>query len=155
MPSRKVGSVGGPQFWPRRRSVRTCRRKPPQPQVYSLLQVELLTGRTHQIRAHLSSIGLPIVGDTKYNARKRVRRELRWCPRMFLHAHRVSFCPTAAQGAARAGAGAADEDPCSATGSEKNAMVSIPTPSFDVKVDLPLELEHVLEFALQPLLAGA
>lgn len=37
---------------------------------YSLLEVNLLTGRKHQIRAQLSSIGHPIVGDLKYGARR-------------------------------------------------------------------------------------
>lgn len=37
---------------------------------YSLLLVELVTGRFHQIRAHLSSIGHPIIGDVKYGDKK-------------------------------------------------------------------------------------
>lgn len=37
---------------------------------YSLLEIELLTGRTHQIRAQMSSIGHPLLGDTKYGTAK-------------------------------------------------------------------------------------
>lgn len=42
---------------------------------FSLLEVELLTGRTHQIRAHLSSIGHPLLGDGKYG-KNSVNRKL-------------------------------------------------------------------------------
>ncbi len=37
---------------------------------FSLVQVELMTGRTHQIRAHFSHLGHPLRGDTKYGAKK-------------------------------------------------------------------------------------
>jgi 23S rRNA pseudouridine955/2504/2580 synthase len=57
---------------------------------YSLLEAELKTGRTHQIRVHLAHLGFPIAGDDKYGdfaLNKRLAREgLR---RMFLHAHRM------------------------------------------------------------------
>lgn len=38
---------------------------------YTWLEIHLITGRSHQIRAHLASIGNPIVGDVKYGARKK------------------------------------------------------------------------------------
>lgn len=43
---------------------------------YSLLEVELITGRTHQIRGHLASLGYPIIGDRKYGDR-RVNKEFK------------------------------------------------------------------------------
>lgn len=61
---------------------------PPQ----SLLRAELLTGRTHQIRVHLTHLGFPLAGDDKYG-------DFAWnralaaqgLPRMFLHARDLSF----------------------------------------------------------------
>lgn len=53
-------------------------------QRHSLLLVRLLTGRTHQIRAQLSSLGHPIEGDVKYGARGRAAGTP-----MYLHAMRV------------------------------------------------------------------
>jgi 23S rRNA pseudouridine1911/1915/1917 synthase len=53
----------------------------------SLLGCELETGRTHQIRVHLASIGHPVVGDREYGG----VREALAAPRMFLHAEHLAF----------------------------------------------------------------
>jgi 23S rRNA pseudouridine1911/1915/1917 synthase len=53
----------------------------------ALVEVKLLTGRTHQIRVHMAFIGCPIVGDAVYGFRKQ-RLGLK---RHFLHAARLSF----------------------------------------------------------------
>ena len=55
---------------------------------YSLLEVLPKTGRMHQIRVHLHSIGHPIVGDEKYTFKK-YKKERH--SRMFLHASEISF----------------------------------------------------------------
>jgi 23S rRNA pseudouridine1911/1915/1917 synthase len=61
----------------------------------SLLRVAIATGRTHQIRVHLSAIGHPIVGDPTYGGvHRRVARNLRAVMRLerpFLHAERLAF----------------------------------------------------------------
>lgn len=61
------------------------------PQKFSLLKVFLLTGRTHQIRAHLRAIGCPIVGDLEYKIKDRKLKTLPELKRVFLHAHCLGF----------------------------------------------------------------
>jgi 23S rRNA pseudouridine1911/1915/1917 synthase len=56
----------------------------------ALLEVELITGRTHQIRVHLSYIGHPVVGDPEYGIIGTLEKEL-GISRQFLHAYRLSF----------------------------------------------------------------
>jgi 23S rRNA pseudouridine955/2504/2580 synthase len=58
----------------------------------SLLEAELLTGRTHQIRVHLAHLGHPVLGDDKYGdfeLNKRLRKA--GLKRMFLHAASLAF----------------------------------------------------------------
>jgi 23S rRNA pseudouridine1911/1915/1917 synthase len=52
---------------------------------FSLLEVKIGTGRTHQIRVHLASIGHPVAGDKLYGA------PASSLGRYFLHAHRITF----------------------------------------------------------------
>jgi 23S rRNA pseudouridine955/2504/2580 synthase len=63
---------------------------------YSLLEVTIKTGRTHQIRVHLASEGMPIVGDDKYgnfelNKSLAKLPQGRTLKRMFLHAWSLEF----------------------------------------------------------------
>ena len=59
---------------------------------YSLLQAQLKTGRTHQIRVHLAHLGYPIVGDDKYGDFELNKRLAKMgMKRMFLHAWKLAF----------------------------------------------------------------
>ncbi|WMM26904.1 RluA family pseudouridine synthase [Tissierella sp. MB52-C2] len=60
---------------------------------YSLLEIELITGRTHQIRGHLSSLGYPVIGDRKYGDsdinkkfKEKYSLENQW-----LHGYKIEF----------------------------------------------------------------
>jgi 23S rRNA pseudouridine955/2504/2580 synthase len=60
---------------------------------FSLLEVELITGRTHQIRGHLSSLGHPIIGDRKYgdkNVNKKFLNEYD-LENQYLHGYKIEF----------------------------------------------------------------
>ncbi len=70
---------------------------------FALLELRLETGRTHQIRVHMSHLGYPLLGDPDYNGRdkqlarlpqnlrKRGQHLLKMLPYQFLHAQRLSF----------------------------------------------------------------
>jgi 23S rRNA pseudouridine1911/1915/1917 synthase len=57
---------------------------------WTLLEVDLVTGRTHQIRVHLASIGHPVAGDAVY-ATGAARRGPAGLERLFLHAWELEF----------------------------------------------------------------
>ncbi len=60
---------------------------------FTLVEVELITGRTHQIRAHLAKAGYPVIGDTKYGKRKTnelVEKRFKLTTQL-LHAYRLVF----------------------------------------------------------------
>jgi 23S rRNA pseudouridine955/2504/2580 synthase len=66
-------------------------------QNFALLEAELKTGRTHQIRVHLASSGFPILGDEKYGdfaLNKQLQKadaQRGALRRMFLHAYKITF----------------------------------------------------------------
>ena len=69
---------------------------------YSILDISIETGRTHQIRVHLASKKLPIIGDKTYDPRRTIMKDssqkiidiVRSFPRQALHARYLAFkCP--------------------------------------------------------------
>ena len=59
---------------------------------HSLLKVELITGKSHQIRAHLSFLGYPVIGDGKYGLKSENTTYRRMgLNSQFLHSHEIKF----------------------------------------------------------------
>ncbi len=65
---------------------------------FALVEVDIKTGRTHQIRVHLASINYPVVGDATYNEGRdntindpEIKRSVEKLDRFFLHAERLAF----------------------------------------------------------------
>ncbi len=60
---------------------------------YTLVKTKILTGRTHQIRVHFSSIGHPVLGDKTYGRKTYIEigRKKIPVPRQMLHAHMLEF----------------------------------------------------------------
>ena len=65
---------------------------------FTLLEVEIKTGRTHQIRVHLASINHPVVGDATYNegrdntiANVEIKKAIQKLDRFYLHAEHLAF----------------------------------------------------------------
>ena len=84
---------------------------------YSLIQLQLETGRTHQIRVHMAHIKYPLLGDPVYGGRKRIpagidprlARAIQGFGRQALHAERLSFIHPGSRQAVRFEAGLAPD----------------------------------------------
>jgi 23S rRNA pseudouridine1911/1915/1917 synthase len=75
------------------RSARTHYRRVESIPGYSLLEIELETGRMHQIRVHLAAVGFPVIGDPTYRSASQALQAqvLPGLDRQFLHASRLQF----------------------------------------------------------------
>lgn len=94
---------------------------------YSLLEVELITGKTHQIRAHLAGMGHPLIGDFKYGD-SQINKKLQnrfGLQHQLLHAYRIEF-PVTEESAGLSVSGKTFTAPC---------------PGLFVKIQSALQLE--------------
>lgn len=55
----------------------------------SLIELNLETGRTHQIRVHCAAIGHPVIGDTVYNNKKGLKKNISYVSRQMLHSWKL------------------------------------------------------------------
>jgi 23S rRNA pseudouridine1911/1915/1917 synthase len=83
---------------------------------FAFLEIDLETGRTHQIRVHLQSIHHPVVGDRRYGGRAWkglidpvLRKAVREFPRLALHASSLAFPHPVRGGIVRVRAGLPDD----------------------------------------------
>ena len=90
-PGKKSITIVRPIAWSDQRFRLDQRFRPDQG--FTLVEAELVTGRTHQIRAHLSGTGYPIIGDSKYGdpATNRRMKEKYGLSTQLLHAARLEF----------------------------------------------------------------
>jgi len=92
-PAQDKGSLDAPLFDDRRgrvleaKTLYTVRQRL---SGFTLLEVELVTGRKHQIRRHLADAGLPVVGDKRHGP-KRPKRVPGYPNRLWLHAWKLRF----------------------------------------------------------------
>lgn len=75
---------------PGAREIRTKYRTLRSEKGLSLLEVDLLTGRTHQIRAHFASIGCPLLGDGKYGTNAQNKKQGGY-KKQFLYSYKIHF----------------------------------------------------------------
>ena len=57
----------------------------------SLIRIQILTGRCHQIRLHTAHVGHPVVTDGRYTSAATFQEDQKWCPRNFLHRYCLNF----------------------------------------------------------------
>lgn len=89
---RRGGPAGGVQVSSRGKVARSVFRAVARPDGMTLAEVDIATGRTHQIRVHAAHLGMPIAGDERYgdHALNRRLKQL-GLKRLFLHAHRLEL----------------------------------------------------------------